>query len=686
MISAKIFSILSRRTNCFSRKCSRNQILTPNTNCFLMNIKKHHLHTLSLEQTNLLRPNFINFHNIVRTNYYYDQILHNYEVLRSSKDHLPNVLKPYEFKRHSEIDNVDNLLEESWQTLSIKEIIDKFELLSYYISKNENLVNDERFNKVIELMICKSPEFSDLELKKILQCLELCNDKSIQEKTVIANFLKVLDLECKKRIPNWSVDEMLQLNFIFQNLKFQKKSEFVWRSLMKLFNRLKYMTPAQLIQYTFCLKVNRRVKIYHYNLEYYLEDHLDQFNIEEIGIIAMTFLRLETTLKSPDFIIKIMEKLGDNIDTVSDYALPSILRICRFDADKKYADKYVNFIKKLESQVPKRKLENVVQIAMFQKKLFYENEFLVSSIMERCEKELSQMQPADIERSLLYAMTFNINPETTSYYTSVIKELLEPSQQDKWDRYPNLFPKIVHYLLKKNIYHEDLVKKVMDPDFVKKVAKDSYWTLNMHYLAIHYSLEIEHPEYDGPKLEEKALDILLKNVGSNNKFAIKSNERTGLHRKIATQLMKSIEEVVGSNELFHYDILMPHFPIRHILLCYDEKNKVLLSPKEKLMSMKTDSPKFTPNDGNKWYAVIIGGTNNIMKAKYEYSGAFNYFLRQTKLLGYETIIIPYHEWLSLTSEEEKQQYVSNKFKSHNLFLSNKNNSFDSSQESMILQQ
>ena len=77
-------------------------------------------------------------------------------------------------------------------------------------------------------------------------------------------------------------------------------------------------------------------------------------------------------------------------------------------------------------------------------------------------------------------------------------------------RNPRVATKVLQTLLRSNICIEKIVKEIMKPEFVNKMARRDYYSLKSPYLVIDYCLELEHPEYNGPRLEKEALSTLLK--------------------------------------------------------------------------------------------------------------------------------------------------------------------------------
>lgn len=231
------------------------------------------------------------------------------------------------FDQDLQADEIESILQQQWISMSIPEILQNFERLSVYAANNDESINQPKYHGILEVLNSKLPEFSDQEIHQLFRCLELWKTETTEVN--YKSLLTTLDKECLKRMPNWSLDEILLTNDQFFKLKMARFVEFTWQSLKKLGMKPRKMTPANLVQYTFLMKVNRRLPIRPYEIEYRVEQHFDNFTIEELAIIAMAFIKYEATVRSEQLIVKIIKKLVSEIDNVNDFSLKAILDILR---------------------------------------------------------------------------------------------------------------------------------------------------------------------------------------------------------------------------------------------------------------------------------------------------------------------------------------------------------------------
>lgn len=65
-------------------------------------------------------------------------------------------------------------------------------------------------------------------------------------------------------------------------------------------------------------------------------------------------------------------------------------------------------------------------------------------------------------------------------------------------------------MLQSNYFPEEIVKHIMDPEFITALSKGDVYNLRYQYLQIDYFIEIEHPDYKGPRVSKDIMDILVK--------------------------------------------------------------------------------------------------------------------------------------------------------------------------------
>ena len=255
-------------------------------------------------------------------------INHMYKILTDSEIYSRSLTKPLLFNTE-DIENIEieKLLEKEWISMNIAEILENFKLISYYAFKNNQVLTDTMYQGIIEILINKLPNFNDNELRCLMDYLMLWNIKI--DDPAYQQVIKTLDKECLKRMPNWTTDEILLVNDKFYLLKVPRVVDFTYFSLLKMSRKLKKLNRADLMHFTFLLNVIRRIPLRLYELEYYSEKYVDELTVEELGILAIAFIKFKNSFKSKAFILKIVQKLQINLDSISNVALSGILQIIK---------------------------------------------------------------------------------------------------------------------------------------------------------------------------------------------------------------------------------------------------------------------------------------------------------------------------------------------------------------------
>lgn len=65
-------------------------------------------------------------------------------------------------------------------------------------------------------------------------------------------------------------------------------------------------------------------------------------------------------------------------------------------------------------------------------------------------------------------------------------------------------------MLQVNYYPENILKSIMAQEFVNKSCDNNIHKLDREYLVLDYCIELDHPEYVGPRLRKDIQHYLLK--------------------------------------------------------------------------------------------------------------------------------------------------------------------------------
>ncbi|NP_001135929.1 FAST kinase domains 5-like [Nasonia vitripennis] len=551
------------------------------------------------------------------------------------------------------LDKVNSLMEKSWISMKNEEILKNFELLTYYASQNSESLKLPKYSGIVEVITNRLSSFSDQELQHLLKCLGLWDKRPSDP--ALRNFWQALDAECVRRLANWSIDEIFLMNDLWFKSRCPRFSNFITKSLTQV-NTYK-MTPTNLVQYAYLLKINNKVLLDLSSFEHNVEKCIHQLSIEELGVISMAFFKYEAIIKSKYLLITLMQKLQQNLHTVSDISLSAILKILRNSIDLQIVEQFDILQQALVSRIPQCTLLSLTHIAHMQARTLIYNDELTSLILKRYKQEIKEARLKDIERILFTLYIFNYNPKTTNFYVAAQNELSRPERADEINQFPKSLIYSVLYMLQVNYYPENLLKFVMEPRFLNKLCDNNIHKLDREYLVLDYCIELEHPEYVGPRLRKDINHFLLKRFGSLRKTPMSENQRVNQYSKIMTDVVHICRNLLGSESAVHVDTLLPHFSRTDVILCYDPLTKTFVSARDELSKIPVGSIKCAPKDGKKWYVFVIGVHNTMTRNTLEPTGILMVQLRHLKKIGYIPILIPYLQWQSLGSERLKSQFI-----------------------------
>ncbi|XP_058793809.1 uncharacterized protein LOC131665740 [Phymastichus coffea] len=594
---------------------------------------------------------------LVKDNVYTEQQLVGSQLLESSEAYSNSVPKPMKFNESLVVDNLEELLSQSWISMSNSDIIDNFERLSHYAFKHKETIEDEKFHGVLEVLKSQFINFSDSDIRHVFKCLQLWNiDKT---GSVFTDLWKTFEIEIIKRYSNWTIDEILFTSHLYYKLKISRGSEYTWHSLKKIARKPQNMHYTQLIHLTFLMKMNRKLPLNMYNIEYYVEQQVDKLTLNELGIFALTFSQYDTPIRSSNFIQKFLDKLIAEVDTVNEIYLTSLLNIIRINPV--ISDKYMMLLQELERNFSRWSIYTLTAIANAQTKTLMHSETLMSKILERFETEIKNLKIKQMGQLMLTLLILGYNGKTTPFVSMVIHELLEPNRVDEIEKFSKVFIEIIHFALLMNFFSKDtekLCRKIFDPKFIENFSKNDYYNLNYEYLQMSYCLEFDHPEYNGPKLDEGVVDFLCKAFGSNKS---ENNLRRPENKTLDGMLLSSIEKIckraLKSEYGFYRKAVLPHFAKAFGIICYDPETKEYGSPKEKLSQIPWNLPKYAPADGKEWFALIMGSKHQVINNSRKPVGKVLVQIRHLEKIGYKPIFIPHYEWDNLSNNSEKEKYI-----------------------------
>ncbi|KAL6259176.1 hypothetical protein P5V15_009097 [Pogonomyrmex californicus] len=586
-----------------------------------------------------------------------------HSLFLNSMKYKNTVLRPS--TTYAEVSNEEALalLEMNWPLMTGTEIVSAVKKLSYNICHNKKKIEPFKYADAFNALNLKSLTNDELmammrHLVPFSNHLETCDFYN--------NFCVRVDRECMIRFPKLSIENTLLLcDIIYQitpkNSYGLYNYQYVWHSIRKLGNKPHKLHPQQLVQILFFLNIYRKPPINMYELEYELEQCMNELSINELAVASLGFFKTSTKIRSRDFLNNIIKRTIAEIDMVNAVSIAAIVKLVRYSMQLTEVKSLQNLLKALTPYEPRYTLMSLAHIMQAAGRVALYDRELTERVIRRLNKEVKTARLKDFERLLFTFSILNID-SSNSVYQNVIEDLRatwDTSRAKEIAKFPYVVSRIFGYLSIQNIYPIDLIKRVMAPEFVIKTCRGNYHYISREYCVLDYSLQIEVPEYDGPFLKPNIRDFLQKKYYD---FHLETSTESTRTNVLFTTVLATCQELFNTTS----DILqirpLPHYTPQDIVFCLDEQNQLV--PSEKFFSQfEVNAIKRVDkeNSNNRWIALVMAAhgqlIRNCQKTNYQIpTGALAAKLRQLSIIGYTPIMIPYFMWND-KSPQERCNYI-----------------------------
>ncbi|XP_034951563.1 FAST kinase domain-containing protein 5, mitochondrial [Chelonus insularis] len=557
---------------------------------------------------------------------------------------------------------IDKILNKNYEDTCSKEILDDFKTLSLYPKRENLLITDKKFEKILLILKTYVQSYTNEEMKDIFRCLELWQTThriKFDKNNPIPYFqlLMELDNDCFLRLNDFKNEDYLTLCDLFWRIRYLKAA-FIKKAVKKLGRQVKQLKPEHYLQYLFIINVSRRAFKNMYELEYALELFIPAYSAEELGVICMGFFKTETRLYNPSLRIKIIRKFIEEIDSVRDIAICTLFKIVRLslgvDEDNTMKDLLNAF---------RPKIQNVsgiclVHIAHAVSALHFYDKRFMDEIVERFQEFVPTSRAKDLERILFSLVTYKY-PKEHPIFEQIVNEFRNPQRAKELANHPVCLGASLMFLSQAEIYPLDLISKVLDHEYLTKYYKMNPYKIGREYLTFSTGVQIEVPEYDGPLLPEKVARYLNKKYSTDPPdLDPDMNVRISQASRFLLEVVNHLRDILGASSFFT-DQLLPHYSKQDIIFCLD-KNKNFVSPKPHFpQAGQIGVIKYAPTDPDEhtWLVLLLAPRNTIFNKYSITTGLFDAKMRQLKKIGYQPIPLLATKWMSIVSVEDRKNYL-----------------------------
>lgn len=252
-----------------------------------------------------------------------------YIVLQNSDKKIETLRVPLEPATSLSEDEIERILCQDWTVLSATEAIDAFEQLSYAAKSKQECFSEAKHGDILKAFSAKLSKLDNEQLRLVFRCLSLWNRIWATKFSAYANFLTQLDNECCKRLAYWNKDEALLMCDYWFSIQMARKASFTLSVLRKLGKKPQRLSSTEFLHYMFVINTCRKPPINIYELEYHLSNIIDEYNISELGIIAMAFFKCQTPIRDGNIIVTMLRKTIEDVNNVQDFCISAIMKITR---------------------------------------------------------------------------------------------------------------------------------------------------------------------------------------------------------------------------------------------------------------------------------------------------------------------------------------------------------------------
>lgn len=315
-------------------------------------------------------------------------------------------------------------------------------------------------------------------------------------------------------------------------------------------------------------------------------------------------------------------------------------------------------------EIPRLSLFCCLHLALLGSDIHLCHQASLAVIIERFTKDLKLLRLKDMERIAFiiahYNMTFEDNRDRV-LLNAIVEEL--PGRIPEITQYPKSYLTLLNFLTLKEIFSEQLIAAAFEKRFLFMTYGRNVAGAGREVIALDAFLRInlKDREYNGNYFPEKAFKVVAK---LTQDYVPSLNHRL---TKSDRMLMEIQDAFHRRHKVAHIIHLLPHYQRPDVLLLWDDEAKKFLDVTAYCPAQYSGDVlsrehllKEEAGKGNlRLIAVVPGGWNCYVRDQNRFTGGFAMKLKQLQIIGYDTLVIPWHEW-PLESPEVKESFLFDK--------------------------
>uniref|UniRef100_A0A182KFJ5 RAP domain-containing protein n=1 Tax=Anopheles christyi TaxID=43041 RepID=A0A182KFJ5_9DIPT len=520
-------------------------------------------------------------------------------------------------------------------------------------------LEDARLAGFVQTFVRNVPNLTDDQLSRALGTLGTLDEiKSIYEPNYLSLWT-ALDGECLVRVTDWNVDRLLHFADQWYPLRLVKQGKFVHKAIWKISNRLRKLSPEQLVRTVFYINLTRVPVENMMDIEVNFQQNFDTFTIDNIAVLCMGFFKTETPIRGSELLERIYQKVTSELATVEDIALTAILKLLRYSSRIPNVASMQTLLDALVPQISRLSIQACLHVALLGSDIHVCHRDTLEPIVEKFEQNVSQLRLKDAERITFVLAHGNVTlpgGQETSLLRSILADL--PNRVPEIIQYPKCYIALLHFLSLRNVYDAAFISAVFERKFLQLAYSRNIGGAGREAVSLDAftAINLADDRYEGNRFPADAFRLVCKLTQDylpNPKYKLTKSDRMLLDIQATFGVL-----VKQPCQVMH---LLPHYQRPDILFCRDERNGRIvpldeLADTHEIRTRESILGERSGDEQLRLVAIVVGSWNCYIRDVRRRTGGYAMKLEQLRRLNYETIEIPWYEW-PVYSRDDMRRYL-----------------------------
>lgn len=518
----------------------------------------------------------------------------------------------------------------------------------HFISLSENKDADKNIeisldsNSVLEII----SKIGESSVDDVITFIHLLGKWPLTDASKTQSFHRMwnaLDDRSCAILENQTVDDILLVADCWFHLRLNRLTKYNERMINHLlFNRLGKLSASEFVQLMFYVNLERSLSPgLSDRAEHKLSTVIDALTVEEIGIVALGFFKTKNGIRSLHLLQTMIFRLTSSLAEVDDYTFTSIVKCFRKSSHLQSLNSLIqSFLMCCHNHIDGLSVTACMHLCSLGTYQQVYNKSIMSKILEKCGRETESLRLKDLAQ-LMFASSLFHHKDNFYFVDQARRELRSRFDTTEVTEYPRPVVTCLLSLTYYDIYEEDLISKVLSKEFLKNLESKGNFDARRDTFALHHSLKIDCPNYDGNYLPDDKLKLYRDHVSSQSSPCPDS-----FQHKMMQNIVFNLSIIFGRKESVAVKRMLPHYRLPDIYVQASGRGVIGRSATRFPREMETVL-------SNKWMCFLIGGKNCYTYQTGERTGYFNKKKSQLMTLGYRVIEVPWFEYWNKSSLQQK---------------------------------